>query len=70
MAKSDRINATDIKQMANSEFVDYADNDVVIIDDLRNFEKLQTIKLDFLLIIVVKSGRGNKGEQCRFYRFG
>lgn len=57
MAKSDRINATDIKQMANSEFVDYADNDVVIIDDLRNFEKLQTIKLDFLLIIVVKSGR-------------
>ena len=39
----------DIKQMANSEFVDYADNDVVIIDDLRNFEKLQTIKLDFLL---------------------
>lgn len=39
MAKSDRINATDIKQMANSEFVDYADNDVVIIDDLRNFEK-------------------------------
>ena len=57
MAKSDRINATDIKQMANSEFVDYADNDVVVIDDLRNFEKLQTIKLDFLLIIVVKSGR-------------
>lgn len=60
MAKSDKIDkidTTDIKQLANSEFVDYADNDVVIIDDLRNFEKLQTIKLDFLLIIVVTSGR-------------
>ena len=35
MAKSDKIDTTDIKQLANSEFVDYADNDVVIIDEDR-----------------------------------
>lgn len=57
MATFDNIDTKDINQLTNSEFVDYADNDVVIIDDLRNFSKLQTIKLDFLLIIVVKSGR-------------
>ncbi|WP_301853827.1 helix-turn-helix domain-containing protein [Prevotella pectinovora] len=57
MATFDKIDTTDIRQLTNSEFVDYADNDVVIIDDLRNFSKLQTIKLDFLLIIVVTSGR-------------
>lgn len=57
MAKTDKIGTTDIKQLANSEYVYYADNDVVIVDDLRNFSKLQTIKVDFLLIIVVKSGR-------------
>lgn len=57
MENSKRIDTTDIKQLANSEFVDYADDDVVIVDDLRNFSKLQTIKVDFLLIIVVKSGR-------------
>lgn len=57
MAAYDKIDTTDIRQLANSEFVDYADNDVVIIDDLRSFTKLQTIKLDFLLIIVVTSGR-------------
>lgn len=57
MANSDKINTTDIKQLANGDFIDYADNDIVIIDDLRKFSKLQTIKVDFLLIIVVKSGR-------------
>lgn len=57
MATFDKIDTTDIRQLANSEFVDYADSDIVIIDDLRNFSKLQTIKVDFLLIIVVKSGR-------------
>lgn len=57
MANSDRIDTTGIRQLANSGFVDYADNDVVILDDLRNFSKFQTIKVDFLLIIVVKSGR-------------
>lgn len=57
MANLDKINATDIKQLADSGSVYYADNDVVIIDDLRNFSKLQTIKVDFLLIIVVKAGR-------------
>ena len=54
MAAYDKIDTTDIRQLANSEFVDYADNDVVIIDDLRSFTKLQTIKLDFLLIIVAE----------------
>lgn len=57
MATFDKIDTTGIKQLANSEFIDYADSDIVIIDDLRNFTKLQTIKVDFLLIIVVKSGR-------------
>ena len=57
MATLDKIDTTGIKQLANSEFIDYADSDIVIIDDLRNFTKLQTIKVDFLLIIVVKSGR-------------
>lgn len=57
MANLDKINATDIKQLADSGSVYYADNDVVIIDDLRNFSKLQTIKVGFLLIIVVKAGR-------------
>lgn len=57
MATFDNIDTKDIKQLTNNEFVNYADNDVVIIDDLRNFSKLQTIKFDFLLIIVVKSGR-------------
>lgn len=57
MATFDKTDTMDIRQLTNSEFVDYADNDVVIIDDLRNFSKLQTIKLDFLLIIVVTSGR-------------
>ncbi len=57
MAKFNKIDTTDIKQLANNEFVNYADNDVVIIDDLRNFSKLRAIKVDFLLIIVVKSGR-------------
>lgn len=57
MAKIEKIDTTGIKQLANSGFVYYADNDVVILDDLRNFSKLQTIKVDFLLIIVVKSGR-------------
>ena len=57
MENTDKIDTTDIQQLANGESVDYADNDVVIIDDLRNFSKLQIIKVDFLLIIVVKSGR-------------
>lgn len=57
MAKKKIIDATDIRQLANSEFVDYADDDIVIIDDLRNFSKLQSIKVDFLLIVVVKTGR-------------
>ena len=57
MTHADKIDTTDIKQLANGEFVDYADSDVVIIDDLRNFSKLQTIRVDFLLIIVVTSGR-------------
>lgn len=52
------------------EFVGYADNDVVIIDDLRNFSKLQAIKVDFLLIIVIKQGRvamrTNKEEATAF----
>lgn len=39
MENSKRIDTTDIKQLANSEFVDYADDDVVIVDDLRNFSK-------------------------------
>lgn len=57
MATFDKIDTTGIKQLANRDFIDYADSDIVIIDDLRNFTKLQTIKVDFLLIIVVKSGR-------------
>ena len=57
MANIDKIDTTDIKRLANSGVVDYADTDVVIVDDLRNFTRLQTIKVDFLLIIVVKSGR-------------
>lgn len=57
MANLEKIETTDIMQLANNKFIDYADNNVVIIDDLRNFTKLQTIKVDFLLIIVVKSGR-------------
>ena len=57
MANLEKIDTTDITQLANNKFIDYADNNVVIIDDLRNFTKLQTIKVDFLLIIVVKSGR-------------
>lgn len=57
MVTFDKIDTTDIKQLANGEFVDYADNDIVIIDDLHNLTKLQTIKVDFLLIIVVKTGR-------------
>ena len=57
MANTDKIDTTDIKRLANSGVVDYADTDVVIVDDLRNFTRLQTIKVDFLLIIVVKSGR-------------
>ena len=39
MANSDKINTTDIKQLANGDFIDYADNDIVIIDDLRKFSK-------------------------------
>lgn len=57
MEEFEKVNIIDLKQLANAEFVGYADNDVVIIDDLRNFSKLQAIKLDFLLIIVIKSGR-------------
>lgn len=57
MAKTNKISTSDIKQLAKSEIIGYADNDIVIVDDLRNFSKLQTIKVDFLLIIVVKSGR-------------
>lgn len=57
MANIDKIDTTDIKRLANSGVVDYADTEVVIVDDLRNFTRLQTIKVDFLLIIVVKSGR-------------
>lgn len=57
MAKSNKISTSDIKQLAKSEIIGYADSDIVIVDDLRNFSKLQTIKVDFLLIIVVKSGR-------------
>ena len=53
MATFDKIDTTDIRQLTNSEFVDYADNDVVIIDDLRNFSKLQTIKLDFLALPIL-----------------
>lgn len=70
MTHADKIDTTDIKQLANGEFVDYADSDVVIIDDLRNFSKLQTIRVDFLLIIVVTSGRvamrANKMETAAF----
>lgn len=70
MTHADKIDTTDIKQLANGEFVDYADSDVVIIDDLRNFSKLQTIRVDFLLIIVVTSGRmamrANKMETTAF----
>lgn len=57
MAKFEKIDISDIRLIANAEFIDYADNDVVIIDDLRNFSRLQAIKVDFLLIIVIKSGR-------------
>lgn len=57
MEKYDKINTTNIIELAKNEVVDYADNDVVIVDDLCNFSKLQAIKVDFLLIIVVKSGR-------------
>lgn len=57
MANFDRIETTDIKQLADSGSVDYADNDVVIINDLHNFSKLKIVKVDFLLIIVVKNGR-------------
>ena len=57
MANFDRIDTTDIKQLADSGSVDYADNDVVIINDLHNFSKLKIVKVDFLLIIVVKNGR-------------
>lgn len=57
MVEKDKIGTTDITQLVNTEFVNYADSDVVIVDDLRNFSKLQTIKIDFLLIIIVKSGR-------------
>lgn len=57
MANFEKIDIKDMKLLANVEFVDYADNDVVIIDDLRNFSKLQAIKVDFLLIIVIKQGR-------------
>lgn len=57
MTTFEKIDTADMQQLANSGLVNYADNDVVIVDDLRNFSKLQTIKVDFLLIIVVKSGR-------------
>lgn len=57
MANYDTIDTTNIHQLAKSEFVDYADSDIVIIDDLRNFSMLQAVKVDFLLIIVVTSGR-------------
>ena len=36
MAKFEKIDISDIRLIANAEFIDYADNDVVIIDDLRN----------------------------------
>ena len=64
MTHADKIDTTDIKQLANGEFVDYADSDVVIIDDLRNFSKLQTVRVDFLLIIVVTSGRVALTSAC------
>lgn len=54
MANFEKIDIRDMEQLTNVEFVGYADNDVVIIDDLRNFSKLQAIKVDFLLIIVIK----------------
>ena len=57
MANHKEIDTTDIRQLANDGFVDYADDDIVILDDLRNFSRLQSIRVDFLLIIVVKSGR-------------
>lgn len=57
MANFEKIDIRDMEQLTNVEFVGYADNDVVIIDDLRNFSKLQAIKVDFLLIIVIKQGR-------------
>lgn len=53
MANFEKIDIRDMEQLTNVEFVGYADNDVVIIDDLRNFSKLQAIKVDFLLIIVI-----------------
>ena len=43
MATLDKIDTTGIKQLENSDFIEYADSDIVIIDDLRNFTKLQTI---------------------------
>ena len=45
MEEFEKVNIIDLKQLANAEFVGYADNDVVIIDDLRNFSKLQAIKI-------------------------
>lgn len=57
MVNSKQISTTDIGKLTADEGIGYADSDIVIVDDLRNFSKLQTIKVDFLLIVVVKSGR-------------
>ena len=40
MTTFEKIDTADMQQLANSGLVNYADNDVVIVDDLRNFSKL------------------------------